>query len=124
MTIYINSKNRREIDLEVIVWAIFSSNRSATDKKQILDNQLKHFANEIDKEISKEKEFYNSNRRDLKHSEHVYNVNKKMFKTASLVWYISIYKHNINISKKKLDELSKEKEHIKTVISNLKEMIR
>lgn len=123
--VYINSKDKREIDLEMIIFSIFSSNRSVSDKQKILDNQLKYFSNEIDNEINKEREFYNSNRKDLKHSEHVYNINKRMrVGLSSLVWYISIYKHNINISKKKLDELSKEKEHIKTVISNLKEMIR
>lgn len=123
--VYINSKDKREIDLEMIIFSIFSSNRSVSDKQKILDDQLKHFSNEIDNEINKEREFYNSNRRDLKHSEHVYNINKRMkVGLSSLVWYISLYKHNEKISREKLENLIQEKEHIKTVISNLKEMIR
>ncbi len=124
-TVYMSSKDRREINLEMIVWSIFISNRSVLEKHKILEKQLESFSKEIDKEITKEREFYSSNKKEFQRSQHIYDVNKEMrVGLSSLAWYISLYKGNMNLSKRKLENLIKEKEEIRDIIFYLKGMIK
>ena len=124
-TVYMSSKDRREINLEIIVWSIFISNRSVLEKHKILEKQLASFSNEIDKEISKEREFYSSNKENFQRSQHIYDVNKKMrVGLSSLAWYISLYKGNMNLSKRRIENLIREKEELRDIIFYLKGMIK
>ena len=125
-TVYMSSKDRREINLEIIVWSIFISNRSVLEKHKILEKQLTSFSNEIDKEISKEREFYSSNKKDyLNGKQHMSTAGYEgLTGLSSLAWYVSLYKSNMNMSKRRIENLIKEKEEIKDIIFYLKGMIK
>ena len=124
-TVYMSSKDRREINLEMIVWSIFISNRSSYEKHKILEQQLASFSNEIDKEITKEREFYSSNKENFQRSQHIYDANKEIrVGLSSLAWYISLYKGNMNLSKRKIENLIREKEELRDIIFYLKGMIK